>query len=264
MLRLLASAFVALMMALASTGLVFGAAVQGSGGAIFAGGTVPNATTFSSTVGITGRLTVGATGITTASGSGNTIILDPDGNAMVDVKATIQNSDATVNSGAVRVADNVWVDGSKLAIGIDPALVTTILTIVGSQNEAIYARNNQNSGLSSFGLADDGGAGRMGMGWGNSGSSFSASAGFINIGHATADLTFWRQVTNKIMTITTNGIRLDRTLTALVAADCDADAEVASIVKYSKNAAADITACVCEKEGGVYAWTPMTATGDCT
>lgn len=60
-----------------------------------------------------------------------------------------------------------------------------------------------------------------------------------------------------------SGTRLLTTITTLVAADCDADAEVTREVKYSKNAGADITRCECVKTGGSYSWASPTG-GDCT
>lgn len=59
-------------------------------------------------------------------------------------------------------------------------------------------------------------------------------------------------------------IGIDTAVTSLASTLCDADVEVSRRYKYSKNAAADITECVCQKIGGVYGFAATTATGDCT
>lgn len=53
------------------------------------------------------------------------------------------------------------------------------------------------------------------------------------------------------------------TVTSLPAADCNADAEVGTLYRYSKNAGADIATCICAKVASTFTYNAIGA-GDCT
>jgi hypothetical protein len=83
----------------------------------------------------------------------------------------------------------------------------------------------------------------------------------------------WITATNEDLTVTPNGtgkvildgdyVEVAEQRTALVAGDCDADAEVGRMTKYKKDAN-NITVCACSKVGAAFAWVAFATGGDCT